>query len=435
MKTPGRDHYADTAAPIRLGLIIILLTFVGFGGWAAFAPLSQGAVASGRLIVESQRKEIQHLEGGIVSLIRVRDGDQVTAGDILITLEDTRALAQVQIIEGQVVAYKALEARLLAERNGDAELTFPGDLVARAETRPEIAKVMEGQRDLFTARGQALAGQTEILEQRATQLQEVITGLKSQVAAKSQQLRYLEEEISGLQELFAKGHASKPRLLALQRTASETSGERGRHLADIASAELKVGETRLEIIQLEKSFQEEVVSELRTVQQRLSDLTEQLVAARDVLQRTEVRAPVDGVVVGLKLFTLGGVINPGQTLLEIVPQDQKLVVQARVQGQDIERVFVGAETEVRLLPFQQRLLPILLGRITALSADTLEDERTGERYYLAHVEILPDEAAKLEGHVLLPGMPADVIVKAGEYTVLQYLTGPLADMVARAFKE
>lgn len=435
MKKAARDPYSDTASPIRLGLVIIALTFIGFGGWAAFAPLSQGAVASGRLIVESQRKEIQHLEGGIVSSIRVRDGDRVKAGDVLITLDDTRALAQVQIIEGQLVAFEAQEARLLAERNGDAELVFPADLAARAEERPEFAKVLAGQRDLFVTRRQALAGQTEILEQRATQLQEVITGLKSQVAAKSQQLRLLEEEIKGLQELFEKGHASKPRLLALQRTASEVSGERSRHLADIASAELKVGETRLEIMQVEKSFQEEVAGELRAVQQRLSDLREQLVAARDVLARTEIRAPVDGVVVGLKLFTVGGVINPGQTLLEIVPENQKLVVQARVQSQDIERVFLGAETEVRLLPFQQRLLPILLGRITALSADTLEDERTGERYYLAQVEILPEESAKLEGHVLLPGMPADVIVKAGEFTVLQYLVGPLADIVARAFKE
>lgn len=433
--TGGQDPYADTRGPIRTGLLIILVTFIGMGGWAAFAPLSQGAVASGKLIVESQRKEIQHLEGGIVSKIRVKDGDRVKEGAVLVELEDTRAKAQVQIVEGQLDAYRALEARLVAERDGLESVIFPADLEEKAKTSEEVAKSLDGQRDLFNARKLAVKSQTDILEKRVTQLREMANGLRAQVQSKAEQLANLKDEIKGLEELFAKGYASKSRLLALQRSAAEIEGERGKYLSDIAGADMKIGETRLEMIQVQKKFQEDVVTELRSTQQKVSDLTEQWTAARDVLDRMRVRAPVDGVVVGLKVHTIGGVINPGTRLLEIVPQNRKLVVQAKVQTRDIDQVQIGSEAEVRLLPFKQRTLPILIGKVTAVSADTLEDERTGETYYTANVEIPEDQIRKIEGHTLVPGMPADVIIKSGEYTVLQYLLGPLTDTLARAFRE
>ncbi|MDA5192491.1 HlyD family type I secretion periplasmic adaptor subunit [Govanella unica] len=432
--TGGDDPYADTRSPIRIGLIIILVTFVGLGGWAAFAPLSQGAVASGKLIVESQRKEIQHFEGGIVAKIAVKDGDRVRPGDVLVELDDTRARAQLQIVEGQLDAYRAFEARLTAERDGLEDVTFPADLEAKAQNNEEVAKSLGGQRDMFTARKMAIKSQTDILDKRVTQLREMSNGLRAQVQSKSEQLRTLADEIKGLQELYAKGYASKSRLLALQRSEAETAGERGKYLSDIASSDMKVGETRLEVIQVQKKFEEEVVSDLRTTQQKVLDLTEQWTAARDVLNRTRVRAPVEGIIVGLKLHTLGGVINPGTRLLEIVPQNRKLLVQAKIQTHDIDQVQMGAEAEVRLLPFKQRTLPILVGQVTAVSADTLEDERTGESYYTANVEISEDQIKKLEGHRLVPGMPADVIIKSGEYTVLQYLLGPLTDSLARAFR-
>ncbi len=431
----GKDPFADTRTPIRTGLIVIAVTFLGFGGWATFAPLSQGAVASAKLIVESQRKVIQHLEGGIVGAINVKDGQVVKKDQVLVQLENTRARAQMQIVEGQHDAFKALELRLLAERDGLPDVVFPADLLERAKSNDETAKSVEGQRDLFVARKQALAGQTDILAKRTTQLREMVNGLKSQAAAKAAQLTTLRDEIKGLQELFDKGYAPKSRLLALQRAEAEAEGERGKLLADLASADMKIGETRLEIIQTEKKFQEDVANELRNTQQKLSDLNEQLVATRDVLSRTSVRAPVDGEVVGLRIHSVGGVINPSDILMEIVPQNRRLVVQARVQTHDIDQVSIGAETEVRLLPFKQRVLPILLGKVISVSADTLEDERTGEPYYTANIEITDSELDKLAGHTLVPGMPADVIIKSGEYTVMQYLLGPLTDSFARAFRE
>lgn len=428
------DRWADTSGPIRTGAIVIALTFLGLGGWASVAPISQGAVATGRVIVESQRKAVQHFEGGIVKAIHIRDGDLVEDGQVLIELEDTRARAQVQIIEGQLNAYRALEARLLAERDGADAIPFPQDLLA-AESEPETEKILDGQRDLFAARKTALDGQKTILIQRVGQLEKVVAGLRAQIASKTKQLAYLREEIGGLQQLYEKGHAPKARLLALQRAASEAEGERGKHLSDMASAQLRIGETRLEAIQMEKAFREQVVEELRATQERISDLAEQATAARDVLERTLIRAPVAGVIVGLEVHTEGGVVRPGTTVLEIVPRDRRLIVQARVETRDIDVITTGAEAEVRLLPFKQRHLPILLGRVSSVSADTLEDERTGETYYTANVAIPPEEMKKLEGHALVPGMPADIIIKAGEATALEYVLAPLSDAFARSFKE
>jgi HlyD family type I secretion membrane fusion protein len=432
--TSGGDKWADTSGPIRIGMILIAVTFIGFGGWASVAPIAQGAVASGRIIVESQRKSIQHLEGGIIRRILVRDGDMVEEGQTLVELEDTRSRAQNDIVSGQLHAYRALEARLLAERDGLQEVNFPASL-QDASDNPETRKVMEGQRDLFEARRTALEGQKTILVQRMGQLEKMAAGLRSQIASKNEQLVYLNEEIRGLQKLYEQGHAPKARLLALQRAASEAEGERGKHLADLASAQLRIGETKLEVIQAEKAFREQVIEELRATQERISDLSEQARAATDVLERTQIRAPVAGTIVGLEVHTEGGVINPSETVLEIVPRDRRLIVQARVQTQDIDLVSANAETEVRLLPFKQRTLPILLGRVTSVSADMLEDERTGEVYYAANVEIPPLEMAKLEGQTLVPGMPADVIIKAGEATALQYILSPLSDAFARSFKE
>lgn len=428
------DRWSDTAGPTRAGLILIAVTFLGLGGWASVAPISQGAVASGRVIVESQRKAVQHLEGGIIRAIHVRDGDLVNEGDVLLELEDTRSRAQSDIVSGQLNAYRALEARLLAERDGLDRIAFPPALMDAASD-PEMAKILDGQRDLFSARRTAMEGQKTILVQRIGQLEKMAAGLRSQIASKNEQLAFLNEEISGLKLLYEKGLAPKARLLALQRAASEAEGERGKHLADMASAQLQIGETRLEVIQMEKAFREQVVNELRETQARISDLYEQQRAARDVLERTRIRAPVTGTIVGLEVHTEGGVINPSETVLEIVPRDRRLIVQARIQTRDIDLVARGAETEVRLLPFKQRRLPILLGRVASVSADTLEDERTGEVYYTANVEIAPEEMRKLEGLTLVPGMPTDVIIKAGEATALEYLISPLSDALARSFKE
>ncbi len=425
---------ADTRPIIRAGIIVILVTFVGCGGWAAITPLSQGAVASGKIIVENQRKEIQHLEGGIVAELLARDGVRVEKGQTLIVLDNTRIKANVQIYEGQYLAAKAQEARLIAERDGLDEIVFPDNLLADLDSA-NVERALAGQRDQFEARKSALAGEQAILAQRVTQLQRMVSGLESQANAKGHQLKLLKEEIEGLRELYAKGHASKQRMLALEREASSVEGERGKNLADIAGAKLRIGETELEMIQNERDFRQTVVDELGKAQEEAADIEERLVASRDVLDHTIIRAPASGVVVSMDVSTVGAVLPPGKTILEIVPENQRLIVQAKAQAQDIDSLSIGAPAEVRILPFKQRLLPILMGTVISVSADSLEDERTGIPYYKITAEISEEEMAKLDGQILVPGMPADVIVKAGEYTALEYFLAPLSDSLARAFKE
>lgn len=425
---------ADTRPVIKAGLIVIAVTFAGFGGWAAFAPLSQGAVASGKIVVESQRKTVQHLEGGVVKELRVREGDTVAKGQILIVLDDTRINANVQIFDSQYFAAKAQEARLIAERDGKDVIEFPVEMTSRA-SEPEVAKLIKSETDQFQARREALRGGRSILGKRATQLQQMIAGLEAQTVAKQQQLVLLNDEIKGLRELFANGHASKQRLLALEREASDMEGELGKSQSDIASARLRIGETQLEMLQNDKDFRQKVVDELSKQQEELSDIQERLVATRDVQAHAFIRAPASGKVVGLDVHTVGGVIPAGKTLMEIVPQNQRLVVQARVKVQDIDITRVGASAEVRILPFKQRLLPILMGKVISVSADSFEDERTGMPYYLINAEIPEPELKKLKGQSLVPGMPADVIVQAGQYTALEYFVGPLTDSMALAFKD
>jgi HlyD family type I secretion membrane fusion protein len=424
---------ADTRPVIKAGMTIILVTFVGFGGWAAFAPLSQGAVASGKIVVENQRKTVQHLDGGIVKKLLVHDGETVKKGQVLMELEDTRIDANVQIYQSQYFSAKAQEARLIAERDGKDDIDFPTELLER-ENDPEVAKIIQGQRDQFRARRETLRGGQNILAKQVTQLQQLVSGLESQTAAKAQQVELLNEEIKGLRELFARGNTSKQRLLALEREASEMEGERARSQADIASARLRIGETQLGMIQNDKDFRQKVVDELGKVQADLNDNQERLVAARDVLDHAQIKASTSGIIVGLSIHSVGAVIPPGRTIMEIVPQNLRLIVQARARAQDIANIHVGVPAEVRIIPFKQRLLPILMGRVIAVSADSLEDERTGIPYYQINVEISKEEMTKLNGQVLVPGMPADVIVQAGEYTALEYFLGPLTDSLARAFR-
>lgn len=424
---------ANTRPVIRAGMIVIVVTFVGFGGWAAFAPLSQGAVASGKIVVENQRKTVQHLDGGVVKKLLVHDGQMVKKGQVLIELEDTRIDANVQIYQSQYLTERAQEARLTAERDAKDTIDFPSELTER-ETDPEVAKIMQSQVDQFKARRSTLNGAQSILAKQVTQLRELVSGLQAQSLAKQQQILLLNDEIKGLRELYVNGHASKQRLLALEREASEMEGERGRSQADIASAKLRIGETQLQMIQNEKDFRQKVVDELSKIQSDLSDNQERLVAARDVLDHAQIRAPASGIIVGLQIHSVGAVIPPGRTLMDIVPQNMRLIIQARARAQDIASIHVGVPAEVRILPFKQRLLPILMGKVIAVSADSLEDERTGMPYYQVNVEISKEELAQLKGQTLVPGMPADVIIQAGQYTALQYFLGPLTDSLARAFR-
>lgn len=421
------------ATPVAVGAGIAVLFFGVFGAWAAFAPLESAAVARGVISVETQRKSIQHLEGGIVGEIRVRDGDEVAADAILVVLDDTQARATLQLLNGRRRAALALEARLVAERDGQAAIGMPA-AIANANDG-DVAELVRAQLNIFNGRRQSIAGQTAILEQRIAQIQEEIRGLQGQAAAQAEQLKLTNDEIASNQKLVDEGLSGRTRLLELQRSLAEVTGDHSQSLASIARAEQNIEETRLQMADLKTEFINEAVQQLGVVQTELLDLGEQIRSAEDVLRRTVIRSPMAGTVVGLQVHTVGGVVTPGQALLDVVPKGDRLVVEAFVDPNDIDIVEIGLPAQVRLTALTQRNLAPLEGRVTTVSADRLTDQRTGADYFLARVELDGDQAGRLGGERLYPGMQAEVMIVTGARTTLDYLSRPIVDSFNRAFRE
>jgi len=419
---------------ILAGAALLGLTFGGAGLWAATAPLDSAAIAPGVVVVSSNNKQIQHLEGGIVQSLQVAEGERVTAGDVLLVLDPTRARSQVDILRGQLDALLATEARLLAERDGLGAPRYPAPLADRA-TQADVQAIMAGQNNLFEARRLALEGQTTILQRRKAQAEEQIGGLTAQKQSQDRQIALIEDELKGLRELHTKGYAPKTRILALEREASRLLGERGERLGEIARVQQVIGETELQILQLRTNFLEQVATDLRETQTQLYDVRERLRAAEDVLARTVIRAPNAGTVVGLTVHTVGGVVPPGQTLAQVVPDQDELVIEARLQVTDIDAVRPGQEADIKFSAFKQATTPGVLGRVNTISADRMEDERTGMPYYAVRITVPEEERKRLDGLELLPGMPADAFIQTGEQTALQYLVKPLTAVIDRAFRE
>jgi HlyD family type I secretion membrane fusion protein len=421
--------------PIVLGLAVIVLALGGFGTWAAVAPIASAVIAAGFVTVDTSRKEVQHLEGGTVKELLVRDGDAVKAGDVLIRLDETRAKASLGILQARYDAARALRSRLLAERDEAEVIGFPEDLVAVENDDPKVRELLVGQQNLFEARRRSLEGEVEILESQVTQLHDDITGIEAQQVAKERQIVLIHEEAGSLKDLLDKGYADRPRFLALQREIARLEGERGEHVSEIARAKTRIGETRLQVIQLHSDFREQVVTELRSLQTELADLEERLSAAKHTLAHIEIRAPTDGIVVGLGVHTIGAVIQGGETLMEIVPADDKLLIEAKVKPEDIDNVVVGQDAEVRFTAFKQRTTPTVQGEIIYVSADRVVDERLGQAYYIARAAVADEQVARLGERKLQPGMPAEVMIKTGDTTALHYLAQPLLDGMNRAWRE
>ncbi|MQP64532.1 HlyD family type I secretion periplasmic adaptor subunit [Niveispirillum sp. SYP-B3756] len=433
-KGPAPQVPTDEMPIIRLGLTLILIAFGGLLAWSVFAPLAKGIVAPGTLVVDSNRKSIQHLEGGIVSEILVRDGDAVKAGQVLMRLDEVSSQAQRDVLYGQFLSAKAKEARLLAERDESKRINWSDELMKGADENGRKLSIRNNEQQLFESRRLTLAGQLSIYEQRVKQLDEQIKGFEAQVLANTEQIRLIDDELDGLKQLYDKGYASKTRLLQLQRNRAELDGERGNYEGEIARARMQIGEARLQILQVRKAFEEDVADKLREAQQQIFDLEDRLTNADDVLQRREVKAPGDGIIVGLRVHTLGGVVRGGETIMELVPNNERLIVEAMVSPNDIDNVAVGQEAEVRFSALSSRQIPILLGTVIQVDADVTTDQR-GNRYYLSRVEVPEDQLSKLGGQKIVPGMPTEVLVRAGERTLVEYLMKPLTDSFFRAFKE
>lgn len=412
------------------GLIVIALFLGGFGAWAGFAPLESAAIAPGVVSVSGKRKTVQHLEGGIVAELPVREGEVVAAGQALVVLDDTQARASFSLLRAQHRSAAALKARLEAERDGLAGIRWPASL-REAGARDDVLATEER---IFRARARSLANRTAIYRRQIEQLRAEAAGLEEEVETQDRQLGLLEEEIAALGGLVAKGVEGKPRLLALKRTKAEVAGSRARNRSQVARVGQRVEETLLAIAELGNERLSGVVGELREVQTRMSDLREHLESARNVLTRTRVLAPVAGTVVNLRVFTRGGVVGPGEPLMELVPAGDRLVVEARVEPTDIDSVHPGLGAKVRLTAFSQLETPPLPGKVTRVSADRLVDAMTGAPYYEARIALDAEQPALAELK-LQPGMPAEVMIVTGERTALEYLLEPIVTSLGRALRE
>jgi epimerase transport system membrane fusion protein len=419
--------------PIRnMGLVIVFSTIVFFGVWSMTAPIDSSALAPGVIAVKSHKKSIQHLDGGIVKKLFVKAGDLVKAGDVLIKLDDTQINAQLEISKGLYISLLAQQARLIAERDQLSKIIYPEIL---NDHSVRIAKAKQIQQQIFVTRKSTYQGEISVLKQRIEQLQFKIEGLEQQQLSNQALVASYQEEIDDLKELLSDGFADRRRLREIQRNHTLKVGEIAELKSDIASTNIKIGETKLQILQIEKEFQEGIAAQLGETNAKLIDAEERVTALSDKVVRTEIKAPVGGRVMGMMIHTEGGVILPGRPILDIVPQNEELIVDARVSPMDIDRVHVGLVAQVRLSAFKQALTPVVEGKLITLSADRLMDEQTGMPYFSAQIELTPESLVKLENFELLPGMPAEVLINTGERTVFEYLTQPVSNAFARGFIE
>ena len=426
-------------APLRLtgvtrtGFAIMFMFFGVAGGWAALAPLDSAAVAPGVIKVAGDRKLIQHLEGGIIAELNAVNGDIVKAGKVLVRLDNTQAKAQLDLVQSRIATREALAARLRAERDNNPEITFAPELLANQSSAARDA--MAAQRDVFAAKHHNLKDEREILAQRRHQTEEEITGLEKLIATEDKQIAAIEGETKDLEALLKKGLTTRERNLLLRRQQREFEGERATNLASIARAKSAMAEIDMQILNLDTVRLNEAVEELSKVEAELFDLREQERGAKDVLTRTDITAPVDGIVMDLKVHTTGGVVKPGDTLLTVVPLGEQLVVEAMVKPEDVETIAPGQTARVNFPAFARYNLPPLDGVVETVSADRLTEERSGAPYFAATVLIDKGELDKLEGRKLLPGMSSEAMIRTGSRTVLAYLTEPITQNFRRSLRE
>lgn len=428
-------RFADDRPIRRLGYLIVILVFVFFGGWSLLAPLGSAALAPGSVTVEGYRKTVQHLEGGIVKAIHVRDGDTISKGQVLIELDDTSSRAQLETLRGQLFSALAREARLIAERDGKSTVIYPATLTKAAD--PRAHEDMRVQDQSFAVRKRSRAGEIEILKEQRQQLLAKIEGIKAQRTSRSSLSNSLNKELLDFRAMLKEGYIEKQKVNELERRLAESEGDRGDFAANIATAQTQISEIELKILQIDKEFQREVIEELSKVQSELSELNEKTQWLDDTVTRTLIKAPESGMVLGLTVHTLGAVIPPGGHLLDIVPQQEKLIIEAQVSPIDIDRVHTGQSCEIRFSAFKSAKTPKVSGRLITLSADRLTDEQNKISYYLARVEV--DKAGLEElrkrGLILLPGMPAEVLINTGDRTFFEYLVQPLSNIFARSLIE
>ncbi len=417
------------------GIVVVLLLAGGVGGWAATTQIAGALIAPGSVVVDSHVKKVQHPTGGVVGKLYVQDGDHVKAGEVLVQLDATVPKANLAVVNKGLDELQARKARLEAERDGADHVTFPKELLARADD-PTVANAMTNEQKLFQLRRDARLGQKAQLQQRIGQLRDEITGLKAQLDAKKREVELIGQELQGVRTLYKKNLVPITRVTALERDGARLDGERGQLLASVAQTKGKVSETELQIIGIDQDLASQVAKDLREVDAKYGEFVERQVTAEDQLKRIYIRAPQNGIVLQSNVHTVGGVITPGETIMLIVPETDKLMVEAKVNPRDIDQVQVGQATMLRFPEFNTRTTPEIKGTVMQVSADTTTDQRTGQSYYTVRIAMPVKEIEQLgKGVRLIPGMPVEAFVQTGERTVISYLTKPLADQFMRAFRE
>ena len=415
------------------GYVLIFATFGVVGGWAAVAKIDRAVAAPGVVAIETNRKTVQHLEGGIVREILVKEGDAVGQGAILFRLENVQAKANYQTIESQLYTLLAIEARLIAERDQKAEITWPGELVAPNSDGAFDSHIAADQVAEFNKRRSSLQDQVEMLKSKIDQLGDEIRGTQMEKASAQGQIDFINKELIGLRELNQKKLIPATRLYAMERERERLEGAIGEAIANIAKSNGAIGEYNIQIQQLREKFQEDVAKSLVEVREKLADVRQKLVVAKDVLHRIEVVAPVAGTVQNLKVFTIGQVIRQGEPLLDIVPKNERLIIEVQFSPSDIDGVHEGQEAEVRFPAFHSRMIPLVVGHLESVSRDRLVDETSKQPYYRGIVVLDNTQIPTELRSRVRAGMPAEVIAASGERTVLSYIVSPLTQTLRKGF--
>lgn len=416
----------------RVGYLMLLVTFGLFGGWAALAPLDSSALAPGVVTVKSYRKTVQHLEGGIVRELRVHDGDLVKTGDVLLVLDNTQARSEMETTRSQLIAALQLQARLEAERDA---LPEPLAVPALDPADPRVQEARDSEARIFQTRRTSLLGEIGLQEKTIGQVEEQIRGFKAIIASKQALAASYQEEIVDLRALLAEGYVDKQRLREQERSLSRLQTEIAESQSEIAQAHVHIDEARLKILQLKKTFASEVAGLLGDARTKVYELRERLATLQDRDQRTDILAPESGMVMGMTVHTLGAVVSPGTALLDIVPANEELIIEAQVSPMDIDRIALGKLADIRFSAFKSSTTPVIEGRLVQISADRLINKDTGTAYYLARVTLTDKGRQTLGNLTLVPGMPVEVLVNTGARTLLQYLIQPASNVFARSLIE
>ena len=428
------EQALDLRPLVRAGLAVIAAIVLGLGGWAAFAQLSGAVIAPGFVKIDLNRKVVQHQEGGIVREIRVRDGDRVKQGQPLMVLEDVRVDATLDTLSTQHLAERAKAARLAAEAAYSQKVAFPPDILRRAN-EPKIAETLERERALFQARRAAVESQIALLRRQTHEMGDEAAALNDQISAEQRALELQREELKANEDLLRQNYVQKTRVLTLQRAVAEYEARHGEHRAELAKARQRTSEVDLRIVSAQNAYKQSAIDELKDSTAKIFDLEEKLRPSRDASQRQQIVAPIAGEVVGLRVFTPGAVVGPRDVLMEVVPGDKVLIVEARIKPEDINHVRSGSEADIRLTAYKQRSTPLVQGTVTYVSGDRMVDTQTGTPYYVVHVDVPAAALEQAGGLKLQAGMPAEIFIRTDRRTAFDYLLAPVTSYLRRAGRE